>query len=219
MSKSKVTLIDHMGDDINTPANVARISFNREASEFSDEKNARLCDYLAKHGHWTPFCALQATLSIELNLALHAQLVKHRFGGTINTVSRRYVRDWLEFDSDIDWRYVPDKGVKQGSGNGVDAFTWAEATGAYETAMRTSKEAYEALLDLGIAPEQARFVLPQGLMTKCSATGSIVYFARIYNQRCGKWGHPQKDWAPICDQMNEIFMGIWPKSWKALTGD
>lgn len=214
MSKSKVELVTYMGHDINTPADVARVSFGKEASEFTPEQNTKLVKYLARNKHFTPFCSLQATVKMEMNLAIHAQLVKHRFGGTINTMSRRYVRDQLEFDTP-DWRKKPKGSVKQGSGGQFKGVKRWLVNCLYLGLTKVALLVYWTLLKLSVAPEQARLVLPSGTITKCVVTGSIEYFARMYRQRTHE--HAQRDWDPICERLDEIFTEIWPVSWKLLT--
>ena len=50
----EVELIDWMGDD-NAVCDAARVSFSKQASEYTSHQNERLLNYLAKHDHWSPF--------------------------------------------------------------------------------------------------------------------------------------------------------------------
>jgi thymidylate synthase (FAD) len=54
----EVTCLDHMGTDL-TVANAARVSFGKR-KELLDETDTKLINYLAKHGHWTPFGPLDS---------------------------------------------------------------------------------------------------------------------------------------------------------------
>ena len=74
----QVELIDHMGSDI-TVVNAARVSFAKH-SDSMDEKDERLINYLAKHGHWTPFAHAFLQFRISAPLYVARQLVKHQVG-------------------------------------------------------------------------------------------------------------------------------------------
>lgn len=57
----KAEYISHLGND-NTVVDAARVSFNKQASNYTDEQNARLISYLARHNHFTPFTHPQITM-------------------------------------------------------------------------------------------------------------------------------------------------------------
>ena len=208
-----VELVDHMGDDYKRVADIARTSFKDKAANYTDDRNIKLTKYLADHDHWTPFGGLQVTIRVELPLWLHAQYVTHKVGVVNNTMSRRYVRDKLEMYKPV-FRAVPKAGIKQGSGGLLPSQDLA--AGYHLAAMEQALNYYHKLLDLGVAPEQARGVLPTDTMTTVVSTGSILFFARMYHQRCGRKGHPQKEWLHITDKLNEIMNDIWPVSWNHL---
>ena len=220
MSKIEVELVDSMGDDFKSVANTARVSFGKKADAYTDEQNIKLVKYLIKNSHWTPLCSLQANISMKIPLVIHAQLVTHKKGGVINTMSRRYVRDELEFYEPT-FRKTPEGSVKQGSG---DVFESQERPLIYhDRAVEGAIDIYNQMLDMGVCAEQARYYLPQNLMTKCTVVGSLPYFARIYKQRSDS--HAQggdKDggeWKTITDGMDDIFSRLWPIAWSLITGD
>ena len=220
MSKIEVKLIDSMGDDFKTVAGTARVSFGKSAEDYTDEQNIKLVKYLARNSHWTPACSLQAILSIKLPLAIHAQLVTHKQGGVINTMSRRYVRSELEF-YEPSFRHAPDRSVKQGSG---DLMANQDRPLIYhDRAVTAALGTFNKMLELGVCPEQARYYLPQNLMTKCTVVGSLPYFARIYKQRA--CSHAQGgdveggEWRTITEQMDAIFSELWPVTWSVSKGD
>ena len=62
-SQFEVTLIDSMGSDL-AVVNAARVSFNKQRSEYTDG-DKRLIQYLAQHGHWTPFSQVQYQVRIK----------------------------------------------------------------------------------------------------------------------------------------------------------
>ena len=91
----EVDLLDHMGSDA-TVAKAARVSF--QADEYrTEEDNVRLINYLAEHGHWSPFAHCFMQFRIKAPLFVARQLAKHQVGLSWNEVSRRYVDHKPEF--------------------------------------------------------------------------------------------------------------------------
>lgn len=74
---------------------------------------------------------------------------------------------------------------------------------------------YEELIERGVAPEQARFVLPQGVMTEWVWSGSLMAWARFYNQRTD--AHAQKEIQELAQKAGEIIKPLFPVAWEALT--
>lgn len=214
LDKGFVQYVSHMGDDL-TVVNAARVSFNKESEEFGD-RDEKLIRYLAKHKHWTPFAHPQITLRIKAPIFVRTQLFKHKVGFTENEISRRYVT----FEPEIynpKWRSAPTNGAKQGS----DEFIIGEAINnrldfLYGVVSENVK-VYEQLLELGVAPEQARAVLPQGTYTEWWWTGSLSAYARVYAQRIDT--HAQWEVQQYAKGIGEIIQTLYPISWKVLTSN
>ena len=75
---------------------------------------------------------------------------------------------------------------------------------------------YRTLVEMGVAPEQARAVLPQGTYTEWWWTGSLSAFARVYAQRSDP--HAQWECQQYANAISTIIQPLFPESWKALTG-
>lgn len=209
----KVEYISHMGSD-DTVCDAARVSFDKAAANYSADQNGRLIKYLATHGHFTPFTHQQITLRYTVPIFVARQEFKHIVGFTRNEVSRRYVDDAPEFFMPETWRGRPEGSVKQGSGGEHPASSaWKLA---YDDFLGAAKELYEAMIADGIAPEQARIVLPQSMYTSYYVTGSLAAFARFYNQRSDS--HAQKEIQDLAEQVGRIIASLYPVSWAALTG-
>jgi thymidylate synthase (FAD) len=203
----KATLLNYMGDDLDT-VNGARVSFAKESLEFKDN-DANLIRYLAKHRHTSPFGHSFARFHVKAPIFVARQLVKHKFLRW-NEISRRYVDDEPEFYTPDVWRgRAEDK--KQGSAGEVK-LPYLVPHEFYRSALYE----YQTLLEAGVAPEQARMVLPQSTMTEWWWSGSLDAFADMCNLRCT--GDTQLETRlvanDICDKMREIF----PVSWLALRG-
>jgi thymidylate synthase (FAD) len=214
-----VQYVSHMGDDL-TVANAARVSFNKE-SQWEDHnanggvlssKDEKLIKYLAKHQHWTPFAHPQITLRIKAPIFVRTQLFKHKVGFVENEVSRRYVVDEPEFYTPI-WRNAPTDGAKQGSSGFVIEPSVLMMNGFREAAEKCV-EVYNGLLASGVAPEQARSILPQSTYTEWWWTGSLAAFARVFKQRTD--AHAQWEVQRYADAMGELIRPLYPVSWEQL---
>ena len=212
MSQMKVEHIDHMGND-DSVVNAARVSFAKQADQYTDEQNARLINYLARHNHWTPFAHAFVTLRFKAPIAIHAQCVKHQIGFALNTVSRRYVSDEPELFIP-EFRLAPEGSVKQGSGD-IHPDN-ARLQGFYTKYCNLMVNIYIEMVDDKVAPEQARFVLPQGVMTEWVWSGSLQAWARFYNQRSDS--HAQQEIQYLASRVDTIVGALFPVSWEALTG-
>ena len=222
-----VQYVDHMGDDL-TIVNAARVSFNKESSwdgeqhwtgsikdKALSEKDQKLIAYLAKHKHWTPFAHPQITLRIKAPVFIRTQLFKHKVGMTENEVSRRYVSDppVVYFPH---WRGKPTNGAKQGSEDFMPIDETYNTVGRYyDMSIRDALHTYEQLVKMGVAPEQARAVLPQGTYTEWWWTGSLSAFARVYTQRVDP--HAQWECQEYAKAIAQIISPLFPHSWAALT--
>jgi|TARA_R100000951_G_scaffold25287_3_gene21363 thymidylate synthase (FAD) len=211
----EVTYIDHMGNDL-TVANAARVSFGK-TSEMEDdawgppklkEKDAKLIRYLAKHKHISPFGHCFASFHVKAPIFVARQLVKHKFLRW-NEISRRYVDDEPEF-------YVPDVW----RGRSADKKQGSEGVVNLElpllAAHVTAVEQYEELLDAGVAPEQARMVLPQSTMTEWYWSGSLDAFADMCRLRITP--DTQYESRQVALGVDKIMLRIFPVSWEALEG-
>ena len=235
LDKGHVDYVDHMGSDL-TVCNAARVSFNKESEWGLDfdaierlkscpynkddvrilkEKDEKLIRYLAKHNHWTPFAHPQITVRVKAPVSIRTQFFKHKQGFVENEISRRYVSYEPEFYIPR-WRSKPTDGAKQGSEDFVVEET---RTNLYDAICRESYEkalhVYNTLIENGIAPEQARFVLPQGMYTEWYWTGSLAAFARFYKQR--KDDHAQWEIREYASAIGKIIEPFFPVSWKCLT--
>lgn len=215
-SDISIELVDHMGDDLRI-ANVARVSFNKWKEEL-DDKDVKLIQYLAAHEHTSPFRHNSITLRCKAPLFLARQLGKHQVGLSWNEVSRRYVDDEPEFYYPDEWRARPEGGIKQGSGDkylGDEPFgNFCELPISYNEYVMLGIDLYTDMLRKGIAPEMARMVLPQSMMTTWIWTGSLQAFFHVWRLRID--GHAQKEAQDFAQKLDDVISPIFPNSWEAL---
>lgn len=211
-----------MGSDLSV-VNAARVSFAKESdwdfdikhdgrtNERLTEKDQKLIKYLATHNHWSPFAHAFLSFRIKAPIFVARQLVKHQVGLSWNEVSRRYVDDEPEFFFPETWRGKP-VNAKQGS-SGVIQYG-EDATFHSGRTTEQALSSYNELLSIGVAPEQARMVLPLNTMTEWLWSGSLMAFARVCNQRLDT--HAQEE----CQEIAKMIYNAVPKefeySWSAL---
>lgn len=304
-----------------TVVNAARVSFDKQHDKFDPDKDTKLINYLAKHGHWTPFSHVRETFEFEMspeeigdlfsglhqydiaasvwnvsmgNLLFRTSLYgwfgilakgalplseeervakylsakypacaspllkdyeesdefyfiddfesnpdfidvtlretvpifvarqrfKHMIGFTYNEVSRRYVDSDPEFYTPDVWRSRPENGMKQGSGSKEinTCYIHAETGHGGETDLDCINDVcldlYKSALDANVAPEQARMVLPQSMLTSYWVTGSLTAFARAYKLRID--AHAQKEIRDLAVQWDELLTERFGELWKDL---
>jgi len=214
----EATYIDHMGSDLSV-VNSARVSFGKTSEmDMSDpwgppklnDKDAKLIKYIAKHKHTSTFGHAFASFHVKAPVFVARQLVKHKFLRW-NEISRRYVDDDPEFYMPEVWRgRSADK--KQGSEGEVHS---PLAVSQVEYANAEALNAYTTLIDHGVAPEQARMVLPQSTMTEWYWSGSLDAFADMCNLRCKP--DTQYETRLVAQQIDRKMIELFPVSWDALT--
>lgn len=208
----QVTLINSMGND-QTVVDAARVSFAKTADNYTESQNEKLIQYLARHNHWTPFGHAQATFHIEAPIFVARQLVKHQVGLVWNEVSRRYVDDKPRFFSPSSWR-PRSEDKKQGSDKHDIIPDMRQAWKVYESAIHNISKTYGILLEMGVAPEQARMVLPQSMMTEWYWTGSLAAWSRVCRLRVSD--DAQAETERIALDISREMRQLFPVSWAAL---
>ena len=217
----EVTYVDHMGSDLSV-VNSARVSFGKQSSYDEGvcgvwslpDADKKLIRYLAEHKHYSPFGHCFASFHVKAPVFVRAQLVKHEYL-RVNEISRRYVDTEPEF-------YVPDvwrgraRDKKQGS-DGVSVWNHGQGTGyrdiEYEV-MQDVKDLYTSMIERGVAPEMARMVLPQSMMTEWYWSGSLDAFANMCNLRLPE--DSQYESRLVAQQISAEMLDLYPVSWNAL---
>lgn len=163
--------------------------------------------------HWTPFAHTAISLRMKAPVPIRTQCFKHKQGMVENEESRRYITSTPELFVPEFFRAKPEGSIKQGSGE-----KHPHSDGAKEAYVAMCTDAialYESFVEGGICPEQARFVLPQGVQVNWIWTGNLYAFANFYNKRTDS--HSQVEIQELAKQVGEIIQPLFPESWKALT--
>ena len=177
----KVELLDTFGND-NTICDIARVSYNKKAENYTVEENDKLIYYLAKHGHWSPFAHPKVQFRLQIPIYVERQLIKTTVGVDYNSVSGRYV-DFSDTYTTIDTWRKQSTSSKQGSGEDLDRYENVLANIVQDDVIENAKVAYQELIELGVSKEQARTILPLNLNTTMIWTGSLYALIRLCKQR------------------------------------
>ena len=226
MQGISVEFVDKMGSDISV-SNSARVSFGKWKEEF-DEKDAKLIDFLAREEHMTPFRHNAIQVRCKAPIFIARQLGKHQAGLSWNEVSRRYVDTKPDFFTPEVWRSRPEGGIKQGSGGefseheqfnlDYDTSYYEWNTGniyeAYDWIVLNCVDLYEQMLKKGVAPEMARMILPQSMLTEWIWTGNLLAFAHVYKLRIGE--HAQVEAQAFAKELDKVCREHFPVAWSAL---
>lgn len=207
-----VELLEVFGDDL-TVVNAARVSFAKESHEFS-EQDGKLVRYLAKHNHISPFFHPQIRMRIKMPIFVAREWFRHTIGFSRNEVSRRYV------DSEPEC-YIPppeairarDPKLKQGSKT-EPVENSHEVHGMFSNATEMAMTEYKDLLELGVAPEIARMILPQSMYTEFIETASLAAYARLVGLRLDPGA--QREIQAYANAIVELLKPKFPVSWVAL---
>ena len=215
LDKGFIEVLDHIGDDL-TVANSARVSFGKRKNKY-DKSDERLVTYLAKHKHFSPFRHLVVQFHIKAPEFVMRQWYKHVVG--IETTSSYPTKDhaWNE----ISGRYVPveeyyipsiwrqqSEDNKQASAGEIDA--QEKASEKYHSALQIINHYYNSLLNLGVAKEQARVLLPLAAYTEVYWTASfqaIMNFIELRDEPTAQWEIRQ-----YAQTLKRIMFDIYPRT-------
>ena len=215
LDKGFIEVIDHLGNDL-TVSNSARVSFGKRKVKY-DKSDERLVRYLAKNKHYSPFRHLMVQFHIKAPEFVMRQWYKHVVGAETTSSSLTKDHAWNE----ISGRYVPveeyyiPKNWRQQSEDSKQASIGAiaqqeEATECYAKAIQVGRHYYDRLLELGVAKEQARIVMPLSQYTEVYWTASfqaIVNFIELRDEPTAQW--EIREYAKV---LKEQMISIYPKT-------
>ena len=235
----EVNYIQHWGDDL-IVVNAARVSFDKKSEwdlqlvpkmsgmvveEHLNPKDEKLIHYLAKHKHTSCFEHMGATLKLKVPIFIARQIQRHRTF-SYNEISRRYVDSPPEFFWPDKWRgRAADK--KQGSSDEVitELKPWPNRDdpfasrpipmeNAQQIVLNNALHMYNHMLASGVAPEQARMILPQNMYTEFYMTGNLRAFSHFLKLRLD--AHAQIEVQQVAKLVYDILLPLFPVSMEAL---
>jgi thymidylate synthase (FAD) len=169
-----------------TADNFEALAYEVAGSDYEDLVG-NLWEWRNTPTHDTPFNHGFFSFEVKAPVFVARHLVKHEYL-IMSEYSRRYITDDVEFYTPDVWRKAADD-VKQGSSDeGVDKLPKVGRYGEfdYEDLCGLSLVLYEQYIEAGVAPEQARMMLPQSLMTSWTWSGTLGAFANMCKLRLSK---------------------------------
>ena len=190
---------------------VARVS---NPNNQDNPKVSGLLKYCIKHNHWSVFEQAHMTVEIETTRGLAAQILRHR-SFTYQEFSQRYA------DSSLLGETIPlpelrrqDTKNRQNSTDDLDPITQQDFEIKIQRHFADGMKLYKEMLDLGIAKECARFVLPLATPTRLYMTGSVRSWIHYINLRSANG--TQKEHMDIANDVRNVFIEQFPICAEAL---
>lgn len=177
----KVELLEQFGDDLMV-ANTARVSYGKHSEVLDEARDGKLINYLAKHGHTSPFRHPQLRFRIQCAIFVERQLFKHQVGVSTNSISGRYVDFSDSYDLPKRLRFQS-KDSKQGSNGDLPDSINEILVADMDAHIANARLLYARLCEAGVSKEQARSILPLCLETTFIWTGSFQAFTHLCHLR------------------------------------
>lgn len=194
----------------------ARVS--NPSNQLSIETSERLLTYLAKHKHWSPFEMVSACLEIETTRDIARQILRHR-SFSFQEFSQRYADPTQDLSFTIREARLQDEKNRQ---NSVEldiegtahhrqlAYGWEQMQ---KRVIEEARNAYEWAISKGIAKEQARAVLPEGLtMSRMYMNGSLRSWIHYIELRSANG--TQKEHMDIAREVGKVISSVFPLAQK-----
>ena len=151
----------------------ARVS--NPSNQINSETSEKLLKYLIKHKHWSPFEMVSATVEVQCTRDIARQLLRHR-SFSFQEFSQRYanVDEFGDNMFEVCDARLQDPKNRQNSIEHDDIELRKEWVSQQQVVIEATKSAYEWAIENGIAKEQARKVLPEGLtMSRLYVNGTL----------------------------------------------
>lgn len=138
----------------------ARVS--NPSNQFNTETSERLIKYLVQHQHWSPLEMVSACLEITTTRDIARQMLRHR-SFSFQEFSQRYADPTQDLNFVTREARLQDQKNRQNSIETQDSWLQDEWENRQLQVTMAARKAYEWAIGMGIAKEQARVVLPEGL--------------------------------------------------------
>ena len=208
---SPIKLVSVTPDAEQHMAYVARVSNPKNQD---NDNFAGLLKYCIKHGHWSVFEQAFMTVEINTTRGLAAQILRHR-SFTYQEFSQRYA------DSSLLGKSIPlpelrrqDDKNRQNSIDDVDPLMQQDFEIKMQRHFVDGMKLYKEMLDVGVAKECARFVLPLATPTRIYMTGSVRSWVHYIDLRSAHG--TQKEHMDVVAEIRKIFAEQFPTVAEAL---
>ena len=211
----KVKLISYSKpviEGLDTPTDLvaycARVS--NPSNQFNSETSEKLIKYLIKHQHWSPLEMATMCLEIETTRDIARQILRHR-SFSFQEFSQRYADPTKDLEFVTREARLQDPKNRQNSIEGVDVMVQYEWDQRQRDLIEHVKIQYEWAIKNGIAKEQARAVLPEGLtMSRMYMSGTLRSWIHYIQLRSGNG--TQKEHMEIAKECAKVIAEVFPLS-------
>jgi thymidylate synthase (FAD) len=184
----------------------ARVS--NPSNQFNMETSEKLIKYLIKHQHWSPLEMVSACLEIETTRDIARQILRHR-SFSFQEFSQRYADPTKDLDFVLREARLQDTKNRQNSIEIKDHVTQKAWEVVQQKVISEARNAYTWAISRGIAKEQARAVLPEGLtVSRMYMNGTLRSWIHYMELRAGV--ETQKEHREIALECAKIIAEIFP---------
>ena len=192
----------------------ARVS--NPSNQFNTETSEKLINYLIKHAHWSPLEMVSACMEVETTRDIARQILRHR-SFSFQEFSQRYADPTKDLDFVVRETRLQDPNNRQNSiepdstiGNAMIDEEWKRLQ--HELIVQ-ARNTYQWAISKGIAKEQARAVLPEGLtVSRMYINGSIRSWVHFIQVRSGNG--TQKEHMEIARECAKVISEVFPMAGK-----
>jgi len=193
-------------------AYIARVS--NPSNQLNNETADKLLGYMIKHKHWSPFDMVNMTVEVTTSKAIGIQILRH-WSIKPQEFSQRYAEV-----VDVEPIELRKNGAtnRQSSQDAFDPNLYGNNVAASRLVadhVRASQDLYKELLNVGVAKECARMVLPMATSTTMYLNGSVRSWIHYMEQRCDI--HAQLEHREVANLIKAIFIENFPNISKALS--
>lgn len=214
LNAGEVNLLDFIGGDLSI-VNAARVSFASQEEELTD-KSIGLINYLLKNKHATPFEHVVFKFHVKCPIFVAREWFRHRWSSFNEMSMRYYVPDQIHFfypELDAVRQQVGKPGAYRFEPMEYPEAAYSEVVTQFNRVYKVAEEVYRSLLEIGVAKELARSVLPVGQYTEFIWTvnaRSLMNFLCLRNDE-----HAQLEIAKYASEIEDMFASLLPVTHKA----
>lgn len=201
-----------------TPNAESEILFIARVSSDQTKTDPGLLGYLIKHGHWSPFEMANMCVEIKTTRAIAQQILRHR-SFSFQEFSQRYA---TATEVVLHVGRKQSERNRQGSAGELDDEVQKEWVELQREALSDAVDAYQRALKLGVAKEQARFLLPLATATTLYMNGTLrswIHYLDEKNPGARTNDHAQQEHREIAEGIKQIFIAEFPIISQALGWD
>jgi thymidylate synthase (FAD) len=213
---SYTRMLDDDGKDLSLLEQVAYCArVSNPANQNNHKTSDKLCEYLLKHHHYSPFEMVNICVEIETTRDIARQMLRHR-SFTFQEFSQRYAEanDFIVRDCRLQHQSNRQMSVNYSQEDVEDVLLSKEFQRIQDELISKEKEYYRFCIDNGIAKEQARVILSEGLTkTRLYMNGTLRSWIHYITVRSDS-DTTQREHVDVCMKIVSVIEKVFPLIWK-----